>query len=399
MSNLPLSDVTVIDITQHVAGPFCTKLLADWGAEVIKIENPRGGDGGRRTGPFPKDQPDAEESGLFLYLNTNKKSVTLNLKTATGAGILKDLVKGADILVESFKPRTMSAWGLSYDSLKQVNPSLLMVSISNFGQDGPYRDYKGTDLTLSALGGMTSQQRYEEGAPFKMGGMQALYKTGVTAFAATMGGLLYKATTGQGQHLDISIMECAASGDVGAYTTYTYTGASYTGKSLAGLHGHPATFYPCKDGHVYIATGLGNIEYLALVMGQPELMENPVFADRYARQEKAAEFDALLLPWLMEHGKVEIEQLAQEIRMPFGAVLGIDDVLRDEHLKERHFFVDVDHPRTGTLPYPGSGIKMGETPVRHGRAPLLGEHNVEILRDRLGLNSQELAPLKANGVI
>lgn len=399
MSDLPLAGVKVLDLTQHVAGPFCTKLLADWGAEVIKIENPQSGDLARRMGPFLHDQPDSEGSGLFLYLNTNKKSVTLNLKTATGAGLFKDLVKESDIVVESFKPGTMEVWGLSYEALRKVNGSLVMVSISNFGQTGPYREYKGTDLTLSALGGMTSQQRREEGPPYRLGGMQALYKTGVAAFVAATSGLLYKALEGQGQHLDISILECAAIGDTGGYSNYTYTGASYTGKSLAGLFGHPATVYPCKDGYVYIATGLGNIEHLALIMGQPELMQNPVFADRYARQQHTKEFDALILPWLMEHGKKEIEALAQEILMPFGAILTIDEVLQDEHLRERQFFVGIEHPHTGTLTYPGTPMKMSASAPKHDRAPLLGEHNSEVLQGRLGLDSESMVRLKAVGVI
>ena len=149
----PLADLTVIDLTHGISGPYCTKLLADFGADVIKVERPGAGDYARTLGPFPQDVPHPEKSGIFLFLNTNKRSVTLDLKTAEGAAALKELAKRADILVESFKPGTMDDLGLGYDALRQINPDLIYTSVSNFGQTGPYRDYLGSELTLYAMGG------------------------------------------------------------------------------------------------------------------------------------------------------------------------------------------------------------------------------------------------------
>jgi len=185
MEERVLADLRVIDLSHFVAGPYCTKLLADFGAEVIKVEKPGQGDGARTLGPFCHDDPHPEKSGLFLYLNTNKKSITLNLKTETGVGILKQLVTDADILVENFEPRVMPSLGLSYEVLKQMNPKLVMTSISNFGQTGPYRDYKATSMTMFAMGGAMAITG-DEHRPLSPWGSQAEYMAGLVGFQATM---------------------------------------------------------------------------------------------------------------------------------------------------------------------------------------------------------------------
>ncbi len=178
MSNQALTGIKVLDVGHHIAGPYCTKLFADFGAEVIKVERPDGGDPSRRMGPFPHDEPNQEASGYFLYLNNNKKSITLNLKTDTGVKIFKELVKKTDILVENFSPKVMPKLGLSYSKLKKINPGLIMTSISSFGQTGPYKDYKGTDLVVQSLGGWVWARGAAAREPVRGGGRLRLSEFG-----------------------------------------------------------------------------------------------------------------------------------------------------------------------------------------------------------------------------
>ena len=207
MPEQALSDVKVLDLTWHIAGPYCTKLLADYGAEVIKVEKPEEGDPTRRMAPFFKDDPHPEKSGLFLHLNTNKKGITLDLKSATGKKIIKELVSKVDILVESFSPRVMPSLGLDYQTLEQINPKLVMVSISNFGQSGPYRDFKASEIVEYAMGGEMYSTGIADREPLKLGGNVTQYQAGTVAAVATVGALYAAEFQGTGQHVDVSIME------------------------------------------------------------------------------------------------------------------------------------------------------------------------------------------------
>lgn len=195
---MALSDIKVLDLTWYIAGPYCTKLLADYGAEVIKIEKPGCGDPARRMPPFFKDDPDPEKSGLFLHLNTNKRSITLNLKTEAGKDIFKKLVKKADIVVENFSPRVMSSLGLSYAELEKINPMIVMTSISNFGQAGPYRDFKASELVLSAMGSAMRSCGQPDREPLKLYGNVLQYQSGAVSAVATMGTLFGARTMGEG---------------------------------------------------------------------------------------------------------------------------------------------------------------------------------------------------------
>jgi crotonobetainyl-CoA:carnitine CoA-transferase CaiB-like acyl-CoA transferase len=230
-----LSDVKVLDLTWHIAGPYCTKLLADFGADVIKIERPGEGDPARKMGPFPHGKAHPERCGLFLHLNTNKKGITLNLKSHKGRKIFKELVKFVDIVVESFSPRVMPSLGLSYENLKRVNPSLVMTSISNFGHNGPYRDFKASEIVEYAMGGEMYSTGIEGREPLKLGGNVVQYQAGTIAAVATMGALFAARYQGVGQHVDVSIMETQA-GTVDRrlqhLLAYAYGGCS----QIAGQH-------------------------------------------------------------------------------------------------------------------------------------------------------------------
>ena len=401
MGKQAFSDLTVLDCTQGVAGPYCTKLLADFGAEVIKVERPGEGEVSRRKSPFLRDEPHSEKSGTFFYLNTNKKSITLNLGSETGAKIFRGLIKEADALIEDFTPGTMSELGLSYEVLREMNPRLIMTSISGFGQTGLYRDHKSTNLIVYGLGGAMYTMRSSNkpiDRPVVEGGLQAEYVTGLLSFTATVAALLYRASTNRGTWIDTSAMESAASTFTGHIAEYSYIGLSRKTNPWA-IHGYPIGYsVPCKDGWISLTPGIGGAPNIAFLIGKPELQDDPLFARPSARMAEPEKFDALLLPWLKERNKWEITKEAQELRLAFTPVLSPGELFEDEQLKAREFFAKANHPVMGEITYPGAPAKLSETPWQAGRAPLLGEHNEEIYQ-RFGYTKEELVKLREQGII
>jgi len=390
-----LAGVKVVDLTWYIAGPYCTKLLADCGAEVVKIEKPGEGDPARRMGPFPGNKPHQEKSGLYLYLNTGKKSVTLDLKSEFGKGVVKELVKSADILVENFSPRVMPSLGLGYETLEKVNPRLVMVSISNFGQTGPYRDFKADENILHAMGGLTATSGDEALPPVRQGGYQAQYVGGLHAATATMIAFHCQQVAGIGQHVDLSIME-----------TWNYhlefPGYYFTGRirgQMGALESAVFGIYPTKDGYCGIAaTRQPDWERLKQVIGSREL-DDPKFADAGGRWEHSDELIAHIMAWTSDHTMREMYDMLQKHGVAAGMAITPGELLEDPQLKYREFFTELDHPVAGRLVYPTMAAKLSETPCQLRRAPLLGEHNEEIYCERLGYDRQDLVRLKELGVI
>ena len=227
MVNGALSHIKVLDFTTHVAGPYCTKLLADYGADVIKVERPGIGDSARSKGPFPGDVPHPEKSGLFLHLNTNKRSITLDLKSNAGKRIAMDLAADADLIVENFRPGVIARLGLGLEALQAANPKLVMTSISNFGQSGPYRDYKSSDLLVYSMGGEMNSTGLEDREPVKLGANIVLYQAGSVAAVGSTGALFLSQDDGPGQLVDVSIMETQVGSidrRMSALIAYQYTG-------------------------------------------------------------------------------------------------------------------------------------------------------------------------------
>ncbi len=398
MTGQALSGLIVLDLSQNISGPFCTRLLAGLGAEVIKIEPPGQGDPSRKMGPFPGDAPHSEKSGLFLYLNTGKKSLTLNLKTRAGAKIFKKLVRGADMVVENFEPKVMPGLGLSYQKLEKINPALIMTSISYFGQNGPYRDYQATNLTAYALGGLTYVTGEPDREPLTTGGSQAEYHGGLNAFVATLTALHYRDTTGIGQHVDVSLMECLVS--VLEYKLEMY---SFQGAIAGRWHSrHPYNWphgdiYPCRDGYVAVPPR-PFLDDFSVWLNRPALAKER-FSTLTSRLQNSEEFESILTSGLEQKTKEEFFHSGQEWRFGTGYVATTEDVVKDPHLKEREFFVEMEHPQAGKLTCPGLPFKLSETPCQLRRAPLLGEHNVEVYGDRLGYSQQDIVKLKQAGII
>lgn len=401
MPEQAFSGLKILDCTQGIAGPYCTKLLANFGAEVIKIEKPGEGDTTRSQKPFAGDNPHKEKSGAFFYLNTNKKSLTLNLESARGVKIFKELVKEADALVENFNPNWLSKLGLSYDVLKQIKPDLVMLSISYFGQSGPYKDYAANNFTVYGLSGamytMRPVARPRE-RPVVEGGFQVEYSTGVLSFIALIGALINRDNTGQGAYIDMSAMECMTSTLMGHAAEYAYVGLVRRTNPMP-IHGYPTGYsVPCKDGWISLTPGIGGAPDIPLLIERPDLLEDPLFTEPRTRMAEPEKFDNLIIPWLKEHKKWEITREAQKLRLAFTPVLSPGELTEDEQIQARKFMAQTEHPVMGEVTYPGAPAKLSESPWQAGRAPLLGEHNGEIL-GRLGYNGDMVAQLRLEGAI
>jgi crotonobetainyl-CoA:carnitine CoA-transferase CaiB-like acyl-CoA transferase len=386
-----------LDLSDSYAGPYCTKLLADFGADVVKVERPHSGDPSRHVGPFRDDLPNPEASGTFLYLNTNKRSITLNFETRSGRELLARLLSETDVVVESHAPGKLAEWGLAYDDLQRYNPRIVLTSITPFGQESPWRDWKAEDLNLTASSGLMSITGDPEREPLKIAGHQAYYNAGISAFGGTMMAVHAQEVLGIGQHVDVSIADTMTfmidAPRVSAYSL----GRDPRGR--AGRTANRGSLYPAKDGHIIFNTGPSRpFETLVEMTGDERFLDER-FQSPEGRAQYADDIQALLTPWLLEHGKEEFYHFGQARGQLHGYVASPEDLLRSEQLLERGFFVEVDHPIAGTLTYPGAPYKLSQTPWRSGRAPLLGEHNEEVYCGRLGLSREELTLLRRTGVI
>ncbi|MBI2887779.1 MAG: CoA transferase [Chloroflexi bacterium] len=403
-----LSDIRVVDLSQTIPGPFCTKLLADFGAEVIKVEPPEG-DPSRAMGPFPGDIPHPEKSGLFLHLNTNKKGITLSLQTDTGRKLLRELVRDADLLVESYGPGVMEQWGLGYGELEQINPRLVLLSMSNFGQWGPYRDYQLSELALYALGGTLHHTGVAEREPVKMALTVIQFQMGQVAAVAAMAGVLVARGQGAGQQIDFSLFEAQAGTiDRGGINIVT---SAFNNRQPSIVRSGPNTFrtiqpngiYPCADGYIQVTAGRPAwfMRFLKTVGREDLLAEERYkpFPDCLYNMALKEEIEAITLEWCLARTKRECQELAQANEWPVTAVNTIEDLFSDPHFRGRDFFVEIDHPVAGKLEYPGAPALPALTPWRAGRAPLLGEHNWEVYCGRLGYAAEDLVRLRQQGVM
>ncbi len=417
MSEQALGDLRIIEYGDFISGPFCAKLLADLGADVIKIEEPLCGDSARRTGPFFNDVPDSEGSGLFLYLNTNKRGITLNLGTSTGVKVFRELVRNADVLIENTAPQTMTNLGLDYGSLSQSNPRLVMTSVTPFGQVGPYSQYKANDLICCNMTGLAYHtpaggvENPAEQPPLKPGGRQSDFITGSTAAAATLFAVIARDSLGAGQQVDVSHQESVAAflrSNVPAYT-YDSQGAGVRlpgGRQGSRIRG--IGYLPCRDGH--IVNGCRE-EYqwralLELAAGEEweqDARLQGLFSEQFelfAFLDKWETIRPVVLEWTMEHTKEEIASLAQSKGIPIVPANSAEDIFNSRQFAERGFLVDIDHPHAGRLRYPGAPYKLSGTPWQARRcAPLLGQHNEEVLCGDLGYSEQDLTAMRAAGVI
>lgn len=401
MPGQALAGLNVIDIADGIGGGYCTRLLAGLGAAVLKVEPPGRGDATRAAGPFPGDVPDPDRSGLFLHLGAGKRSITLDLETDGGRAILKRLLRDADVLVESYRPGTLAGWGLGPDELAAINPRLIVTSVTWFGQDGPYRDYAGSELAAWALGGYLMLTGDDGREPLKAYGSQAQYQAGLQAAVGTMAAVLARQSGAPGQQVDVSATEAITFVLGGVPQAYYFRRHEVrrVGARLLGLPPHafyPSTLRPCQDGWVHVHTNVRHPDLLAVLMEEPRLADPEVLETPAGH---ADEMDALMDRWLARHPKQEVVERSQELRVPNTAVQTPAEVFHDPHLRERGYFVTVDHPAAGAVEQPGAPFEMAGTPWQARSAPLLGEHTREVLGAELGYPPEDIVRLRDRGVI
>jgi crotonobetainyl-CoA:carnitine CoA-transferase CaiB-like acyl-CoA transferase len=390
-----LEDLRVLDLSGQVAGPFCAKLLADFGADVIKVEPP-GGEAGRDLPPFIDDQPGPERSAFFLYLNTSKRGVTLDITAPAGADVLRRLVQKADVVVESFAPGTLDRLGLGFDELERLRPGIILTSITPFGQTGPWRDRPINDLVAGALSGWASVNGWPDRAPLKPSGYQASFQAGLAAFLATMNAVVHRDRTGEGQHADVSILEPSVATFAPALLQAQYH-SEPLGRRRGDFQRGPV---PTRDGYFSLTLSRAHFWRDAMVeLGLPEIGHDERFYEASYRQEHHQEVAPLVEAKLAERGKRELFEALGTLRVVGGMVLTTEELFADPHVRARGYLVPLAHPDAGTLDYPGAPFKMSRTPWSPSRpAPRLGEHTDEVLRGA-GLPAEEIARLRAEGVV
>ena len=383
----PLDDVTVLDLTEHIVGPYATKLLADFGANVIKVERPAG-DPSRRLGPFKDDVPGPERSGTFFYFNTNKRSVVLDLKTAAGREAFWGLAADADLVVESFRPGVMDRLGLGWETLHDRLPHLPMVSVSNFGHHSPYRDYRGSELVLYGFGGEMYSTGRAHREPVKMYGTSALVQSGSALVTALMGALFAGRYQGVGQHVDFSIVDSHLVGVDRRHSTVI--GEQYSGRKTLRPPASPppgvlAGLYRCADGWIEIAGGGARFRNARDFLGAPDWMADPKWDNPAIQYDPAAieEFNTRFADWLTTHTKQEIWAAGRKARFLCGPLFTIQDVFDDANFRDRGLWQSAQTADLGTFRFPGRPFLMSETPWSMRRpAPRLGEHTEAVLKAR-----------------
>lgn len=393
----PLNGLKVLDLTEE-RGLYAGKVLADMGADVILVEKPEGSRA-RTLGPFKDNTPGTENSLYFLNFNMNKRGITLNLDNPSGCDIFKRMVKIADVVVEDFPVGRMHSLGVDYPVLSDINPGIIMASITGFGTTGPYSQYKASDIISMAMGGLTNVNGPPDAAPVTAPCEQANHTVSVTAVFGIMTALLLRNKTGKGQFLDLSAQQAVetATGGVWFYSSMS---------NIAGRHGSqfgavPGRIFPCADGYVHILTIRTNHwQGLLEVMGNPELVKDEKWLTMEFRNSNPDIIDALVTEFTMSHTKTEIIEMCQKKGVPCAPVNTPADFYDDPHIKQRGVFTEIEHPVAGKLPFirPVCNFSLNRSEIKRP-APLLGQHNHEVYCRELGFAETELSLLKAEGVI
>lgn len=390
----PLQGLKVVDLTSALNGPFCTMTLADYGADVIKVE-PVDGDQCRTWGPM---DPKSGDSGFFAQINRNKKSTTLNLKSEKGRAMFYELVKDADILVENYKGGVTKKLKIDYETIRQINPRIIYGSSSGFGQYGPITHRPCYDIVAQAMGGMLNLTGYKETDPVKVGPSVADHVAGIYLTVGILMALYHREKTGVGQQIDVSMVDTIFSLLENNIPYYTVGGI------VPGRMGNvdstiaPFDVYPCKDG--FVALGVGNDRMwgrFCEIIGHPELLEDPRYKTNVSRFENyEPDLRNLLCAWCKQYTKAEIEQIMDEGSIPCGPVLTVKEAIEHPHIKAREMIVHCEHPTIGDMQIQGCVMKMSETPGSvETPAPLLGQHNCEVF----GLTAEEVAQLHRDGIM
>lgn len=376
-----LEGIRVLDLSRVLAGPYCTMMLADFGADIIKIEPPVVGDDSRAFGPFV-----GKESAYFMSLNRNKRSIELNFKNQAEVDVFKEMVKKADVVVENYRPGTMEKFGLGYEDLKKINPRIIYAACSGFGHSGPYRDKPAYDIIVQAMGGMMSITGPENGEPTRIGASVGDIMAGMFTAYGVMLGLFHRERTGEGQKIDVGMLDCQVAVLENAIARYVTSGS--VPKPLGNRHPSitPFSSFTAKDGHIIVGAGNDRLwEKLCNILGCSDLIKDPRFDNNANRTNNAKELGSILNGIFINKTIAEWLEQLEAAGLPCAPINTVDKIVNDPHIAARNMIVEVEHPVAGKLKMPGVPVKLSETPGSvHSPAPLLGQHTAEIMKEMLG---------------
>jgi formyl-CoA transferase len=405
MEGPALSGIRVIDLTQFESGPACTESLAWLGAEVIKIEPPQVGEQGR----FASATCEGVDSYYFQVLNANKKSVTLNLKSAEGRELLAGLIRTADVFVENFRPGAIERLGLDWDSVRRINPRIVYAQIKGFDPDGRFRDYLAFDTIAQATGGSIGTTGEPGGPPVKPSPTVGDTGSGLHLALGIAAALYQRERSGEGQRVSVAMQESVLNFIRVTFAQQAQTGQAaerFGNSNQLGGSSSPCGLYPCLGGgqndYVFVYTSrAGNAHWLGLLdaIGRPELRNDPRFATPQLRANNEAAVNQIVSAWTTTKTKHEAMTVLAAAGVPAGAVMDTLELSADEDLRRNGSMVTVEHPRSGRLRMPGWPVKMSASTVIPARSPLLGEHTREVLAATLGLGEEQLADLGSRGIV
>lgn len=397
-----LSDIKVLDLTRIVAGPWCTQMLADLGATVLKIERPVCGDDTRRMGPFLKDADgtDTQESALYLACNRGKQSVAVDFTSDAGAALIRKLAVHCDVFIENFKTGGLARYGLDEASIRKLRPDIIYVSVSGFGSDGPYSGRAAYDFVMQGRSGLMSTCGFADGPPVRTGIPMTDLFTGYTATVAVLAALRHRDKTGEGQFIDCAMLDASVAVNGHLAMRYLLLGQVPGREGNSNPLAAPADVYACSDGDVIVTAGNdGQFVAIARVLGVEHWLNDPRFATNPARVRHRHALNAALAEQIGRWTSAELLQRLDAAGVPCGPINTMPNVFADPQVQHRQLAMTVPHALGGEVPTLRSPLRLSKTPVEHGSPPLLGQHTDPVLQQIAGLDVADIQALKHLGVI
>jgi len=392
----PLEGIRVLEVSRWVAGPFCGLVLGDLGADVVKVESRNGGDDSRVVEPQING-----ESTYFMVFNRSRRGITLNFRHPKGQALLRQLAAKADVLIENFRPGVMVAMGCSYEALSELNPRLVMLSISGYGQGGPLAKRPCFDSIVQAKSGLEAMTGWPDKPPSLVGTLVADYTTALYGAVGILAALRRREVTGRGQYVDLALLDSLLSLLMTSIPDYLLTGQTIERQGNRARYVAPTGAFKTKDGWVQVSAGQDALfARLVRAMEREEVLQDPHYASVAARVAHIEEVHDFVEAWTSQHTAAEIEALLEQYEVPSAKVATVADIVNDPQVRHRQQIVEVDHPKAGKVPLHGVTIKLSESPGAVQRpAPVLGEHNEEVYGEWLGLSAAQVAALKEDGII